>query len=72
VLYLPLVYASPRGARKPGSSAEQRIEPSAPIRLGFPKIEPAFEDAVLAADARPWPTKPRTTGTTSSPVTSCC
>jgi HAMP domain-containing protein/signal transduction histidine kinase/DNA-binding response OmpR family regulator len=51
VLYLPLVYASPRGARKPGSSAEQRIEPSAPIRLGFEKIEPAFEDAVLAADA---------------------
>jgi signal transduction histidine kinase/DNA-binding response OmpR family regulator/HAMP domain-containing protein len=52
VLYLPLVYASPRGARKPGGSAEQRIEASAPIsRLGFEKLEPVFDETVLAADA---------------------
>jgi signal transduction histidine kinase/HAMP domain-containing protein/DNA-binding response OmpR family regulator len=51
VLYLPLVYASTRGARKPGSSAEQRFEPAAPIsRLGFEKLEVAFDDSVLSLD----------------------
>ncbi|WP_206074046.1 MULTISPECIES: HAMP domain-containing protein [unclassified Polaromonas] len=54
VLYLPLTYSSPRGARKPGSSAEQRIEPGAPVvsRLGFEKLEASFDDSSLAPDAQ--------------------
>ena len=52
VLYLPLTYSSPRGARKPGGSAEQRIEPSAPIsRLGFEKQNIVFDEAALPLEA---------------------
>ncbi|MCZ8255654.1 MAG: ATP-binding protein, partial [Polaromonas sp.] len=53
VLYLPLTYSSPRGARKLGASAEQRIEPGAPVsRLGFEKLEASFDDSSLTADAQ--------------------
>jgi len=52
VLYLPLTYSSWRGARKPGGSAEQRMETAAPIsRLGFEKQDSAFDDAALSLDA---------------------
>ena len=55
VLYLPLTYSSPRGARKPGGSAEQRMEPVQPVqpvsRLGFEKAPPAFEDSTLSLDS---------------------
>ncbi|EJL76739.1 signal transduction histidine kinase, partial [Polaromonas sp. CF318] len=52
VLYLPLTYSSWRGARKPGGSAEQRMETAAPIsRLGFEKQDSTFNDAALSLDA---------------------
>ncbi|SDM45674.1 HAMP domain-containing protein [Polaromonas sp. JS666] len=52
VLYLPLTYSSWRGARKPGGSAEQRIETAVPIsRLGFEKQDSSFDDAALSLDA---------------------
>ena len=52
VLYLPLTYSSWRGARKPGGSAEQRMEPGTPMsRLGFEKQNLAFDDAALTLEA---------------------
>ncbi|WP_411880385.1 HAMP domain-containing protein [Polaromonas sp. YR568] len=52
VLYLPLTYSSQRGARKPGGSAAERIEPGAPVsRLGFEKPETAFDDSASPLDA---------------------
>jgi signal transduction histidine kinase/CheY-like chemotaxis protein/HAMP domain-containing protein len=52
VLYLPLTYSSPRGARKPGSSAEARTEPVAPVsRLGFERPPAALNEPVLSLDA---------------------
>ncbi|MFS2034295.1 response regulator, partial [Polaromonas sp. CT11-55] len=52
VLYLPLTYSSWRGARKPGGSAEPRMETTAPIsRLGFEKQDSSFDAAALSLDA---------------------